>query len=60
MLVTKGPGNSGYLYPDPTNNRLSTESGYQWDNNGNMAVAPFQTYTYDVENRLVQSVHTCR
>ena len=43
-VATKGSAPSVYLYPDPANNRLG--SGYQWDANGNMAAAPFQTYTY--------------
>jgi RHS repeat-associated protein len=58
-VVTKGSAPSVYLYPDPTNNRLG--SGYQWDANGNMTAktaTPTLNLTYDVENRMVQAVHS--
>jgi len=39
------------------NNRITT-TGYSYDNNGNLTGTPTLTMSYDVENRLVEAVHT--
>ncbi len=58
-VVTKGAAPSFYLYPDPATNRLG--SSYQWDANGNLTArtgVPTLTLSYDVENRMVEAVHS--
>jgi len=52
--VTKGSGTTVSLSINPANNRI-TSSGYTYDANGNLTAMPGQTFTYDVENRLVQA-----
>jgi hypothetical protein len=52
--VTQGslPSMMTQMY-DMTTNRIDT-SGYGYDGNGNLTSAPGHTYTYDVENRMMQ------
>jgi RHS repeat-associated protein len=55
QVVTKGSAPSMSLTVNPANNRIN---GYSYDNNGNLTSMTNLTLTHDVENRLVQSVHS--
>jgi RHS repeat-associated protein len=41
----------------PATNRIQ-DSPYAYDNNGNLTSMPLRTMSYDIDNRLVQTVHT--
>ena len=56
QAVTKGSGPMHSVAINPANNRIST-SGYSYDANGNMTAMPLMTASYDVANRMVESVH---
>jgi YD repeat-containing protein len=57
QVVTKDSAPSLSVTVDGLTNRITT-AGYGYDNNGNLTAMTNLTLTHDVENRLVQSVHT--
>ncbi|MGE5648368.1 MAG: RHS repeat-associated core domain-containing protein [Acidobacteriota bacterium] len=55
--ATKGTAYTTNLNVDPATNRI-VGGGHTYDANGNLTAMPALTMSYDVENRLVQAVHT--
>jgi RHS repeat-associated protein len=52
QTVTLGSGPNVTIGVNPATNRIS-DAGYSYDANGNLTNAPWATYGYDIDNRLV-------
>jgi RHS repeat-associated protein len=55
QTVTKGSAPTLNVNVDPATNRITT-SGYSYDSNGNLTAMPSLALSYDVENRVAQTV----
>ncbi len=55
QTVTKGSAPTLNVNVDPATNRITT-GGYSYDSNGNLTAMPSLALSYDVENRVAQTV----